>query len=203
VGEEDDLPAGEFSAWLHSTLLALTTDAGAEVPCGTCTACCRSSYFIHIEPDETAALARIPRALLVPAPGLPTGHVVMGYDQDGRCPMLVDDACSIYDDRPRTCRRYDCRVFAAAGLSPDDDGKPLVAVRVREWRFEHATGRDEREHAAVRAAAAFLRAHPESFSDGAVPRSAGDLAVAALHVHQVFLGGEPSVDEVRAALRVE
>lgn len=194
MGEADERSAGPFSDWVDEADHAV-------VPCDGCTACCRSSYFIHIEPDETAALARIPRALLVPAPGLPKGHVVMGYDQNGRCPMLVDDVCSIYDDRPRTCRRYDCRVFAAAELSPDDDGKTLVAVRVREWRFEHPTARDVREHAAVRAAAVFLRAHPECFPDGALPRREGDLAVAAVHVHRAFLGGEPDVDDVRSALR--
>ena len=32
--------------------------------------------------------------------------------------------CSIYDHRPRTCRTFDCRVFAAAGVAVDAD-KPL------------------------------------------------------------------------------
>jgi Fe-S-cluster containining protein len=174
VGEEDDLPAGEFSAWLHSTLLALTTDAGAEVPCGTCTACCRSSYFIHIEPDETETLRRIPRSLLFAAPGLPEGNVVMGYDARGHCPMLVDDRCSIYEHRPRTCRAYDCRVFPAAGLSPDDDSKPLITERVRRWRFDHPTERDVDEHDAVRSAAVSIR------QGSAPPSTAIGLAIAAI-----------------------
>ena len=85
----------------------------AEVPCGSCVACCRSSMFIQIEPDEKRTIARIPRELLFPAPGRPKGHWVMGYDEAWRCPMLVEERCSIYEDPPRTCRMFDCRVMAA------------------------------------------------------------------------------------------
>ncbi len=123
--------AGRFSEWLEDLV------AGGEmaVPCDGCTACCTSSQFVHIEPDETDTLARVPAALRFPAPGLPRGHVVLGYDEQGRCPMLVDGACSIYEHRPRTCRTYDCRVFAATGVAPDST-QPAIAARVREWRFE-------------------------------------------------------------------
>ena len=118
-----------------------------QVPCGACTACCTSSQFVHIEPDETETLAHVPAALRFPAPGLPKGHVVLGYDERGHCPMLVDGACSIYEHRPRTCRTYDCRVFAVTGVEPE--GQPAIAARVREWRFEI----DDRERwDAVRAA---------------------------------------------------
>ncbi|HET7720760.1 MAG TPA: YkgJ family cysteine cluster protein, partial [Acidimicrobiales bacterium] len=107
MAETHTLPAGRFSTWL--------VRIGVDVPCGTCTACCTSSQFVHIGPDERDTLSRIPKALLFPAPGQPKGHVVMGYDERGHCPMFVDGACSIYEHRPRTCRTYDCRVFPAAG----------------------------------------------------------------------------------------
>ncbi len=60
----------------------------------------------------------------------------MGYVDDGACPMLVDGACSIYEHRPRTCRVYDCRLFAALGRVNEDT--PLIAARVRAWEFEYA-----------------------------------------------------------------
>ena len=122
------------------------------MPCGECTACCTASQFIHVGPDEHEALAVIPPAVLFPAPGFPPGHVLMGYDDQGRCPMFKADRCSIYEHRPRTCRTYDCRVFAATGVVPDD---PEIAARVTRWRFEYATdgARQEHEHLKQRAAA--------------------------------------------------
>ena len=130
------VPAGEFSAWLHGMQAALAGAADSDVPCGSCTACCTSSQFIHVEPDETETLAFIPAELLFPAPGLPPGHLVMGHDQDGCCPMLVDGACSIYDHRPRACRVYDCRLFAAIGRV--NEATPQIAARVRAWQFDYA-----------------------------------------------------------------
>jgi uncharacterized protein len=149
----DDLAAGDFSSWLREMRAALRGERDMNVPCDGCTACCTSSQFVHIEPDETDTLARIPKALLFPAPHRPPGHVVLGYDERGHCPMLVDNACSIYDHRPRTCRTYDCRVFAATGVAVDED-KPDIARRVDRWRFSFPTDTDRSQHEAVGAAAA-------------------------------------------------
>ena len=135
--DDQPLAAGDFTTWLGDIKRSIRAGATSNVPCGTCTACCTSGQFVHIAPDETATLAAIPTALLFPAPGGPTGHVLLGYDQHGHCPMLVEGACSIYEDRPRTCRAYDCRVFAATGVSPDAD-KPAIAAQARRWRFSYA-----------------------------------------------------------------
>ena len=172
------------------------------MPCGECSACCRSSYFVHVQPDETATLARIPPELRFAAPGLPDGHVVLGYDEEGRCPMLGERGCTIYEDRPRTCRTYDCRVFAAAGTTPVDDGKNLIAVQVRRWRFEIEDDDDRRRQEAVWAAVAFIRAHPECLArQGGAPARSRDLAILAMRAHDLFMdGAEPTVDAVRAKL---
>jgi uncharacterized protein len=122
-----------FSEWFDGFDAAMRGRHDAAVPCGACTACCTSSQFVHIEPDETDTLAHVPVELRFPAPGLPKGHVVMGYDEHGHCPMLVDGDCSIYEHRPRTCRMYDCRVFAVTGVVAD---QPAIAERVRDWMFE-------------------------------------------------------------------
>jgi Fe-S-cluster containining protein len=152
VTDDSALPAGPFSAWLRGIHAALAAEADSDVPCGTCTACCTSSQFVHIEPDEVDTLAHIPSEVLFPAPRLPAGHVLMGYDERGHCPMLVDGACSIYEHRPRTCRTYDCRIFPAAGVEADIE-KPLIAAQARRWRFEHPTAEDRSDHDAVLAAA--------------------------------------------------
>ena len=139
--------AGAFGAWLEDMHAVRHGERDAEVPCDGCTACCESAQFVHVDGDEADALAHIPAALLFASPG---GDRVMGFDEHGRCPMLVDRRCSIYQHRPRACRMYDCRVYAAAGIVPDD--KPLVAVRVREWHFAEPTPADRAAHDAVRRA---------------------------------------------------
>jgi Fe-S-cluster containining protein len=102
--------------------------------------------------------------------------MVMGYDEHGACPMLVNGACSIYEHRPRACRTYDCRVFAAAGVDVTDDGKPGVATRVRRWRFTFATPRDAEERDAMRRAARYLEAHPGAGGTGSMSASQRALA---------------------------
>jgi Fe-S-cluster containining protein len=149
----DRLPAGELSSWLVGMQAALRGERDADVPCGGCTACCRSSQFVHIEPDETDALAHIPAALRFPAPGRPKGHVVLGYDDHGRCPMLGDHGCTIYEHRPRACRTYDCRIFTATGIEPDAT-QPAVAERVRRWRFAVDTPEARRLRAELESAGA-------------------------------------------------
>jgi Fe-S-cluster containining protein len=164
--DDSELSAGPFSAWLRSIEAALVADAESDVPCGSCTACCTSSQFVHIEPDEVDTLAHIPSEVLFPAPRLPAGHLLMGYDERGHCPMLVDGACSIYEHRPRTCRTYDCRIFPAAGIEADAD-RPAIARQARRWRFEHPTAGDQADHEAVRAAARRVEA-PANATEHAV-----------------------------------
>ena len=184
--DEAPLPAGELSVWLRAMQAALRGERASEVPCGACTACCTSSQFVHIEPDEIETLARIPPALLFPAPRLP-GHRLLGYDEHGHCPMLVEDGCSIYDHRPRTCRTYDCRVFAAAGVEVDEGDMARIGRRARRWRFEARSATSKAEQEAVRAAAAFLAHHP-SVPEHVRPATAAQVAVLAIEVHGAFLG---------------
>ena len=189
-GERSDdgaLSAGDFSSWMIEMQSAIRGERGSDVPCGRCTACCTSSQFIHIGPDETDTLAHVPAELLFPAPRLPSGHVLLGYDQRGHCPMLIDNHCSIYEHRPRTCRTYDCRVFPAAGLEPDSDDKALIAQQVRRWRFGLASPADENQHDAVRAAATFLSEHAELVPGGVAAMTTTQLAVMAIEVHDCFL----------------
>jgi Fe-S-cluster containining protein len=155
MGTEAELAAGDFGEWVADVRAAIRSERDAEVPCNGCTACCTAGQFVHIGPDETATLARIPRKLLFSAPLMPSGHVVLPHDARGHCPMLVDGRCSIYEDRPRTCRTYDCRVFAATGVEPDDG---LIAERVARWRFTYASAADRARHEEVRTTAVAIRA---------------------------------------------
>ena len=209
MSHSDGLPAGDFSAWLTDVQAAIGGTGESDVPCGTCTACCTASQFIHIEPDETETLAHIPAGVLFAAPQLPRGHVVMGYDEHGHCPMLIEGKCSIYAHRPRTCRTYDCRVFPAAGVEPDND-KPLIAAQARRWSFSYRTDDDHTQHDAVRASALYLRDNRGVLGGGNLPANATQLAVAAIEAHVAFLGHDhatsraiivdPEPDAVRVTL---
>lgn len=207
--EGRNLPAGGFSSWLRNTRRAQKTKKGADVPCGDCTACCTSSYFIHIRPDEADTLARIPKKLVFPAPGLPKGHVLLGYGADGHCPMFIGGKCSIYAHRPQACRDYDCRIFPATGLSPGED-KPIISRQVERWKFDLAQSRDREHIAAVRAAARFLREHANRFPARFVPAHPTQVAMVAIKIYEVFLGldkasekgeaGTPVSEVVRAVM---
>ncbi|HMJ53275.1 MAG TPA: YkgJ family cysteine cluster protein [Polyangiaceae bacterium] len=197
--------AGAFSPWLRRIRRSQKLKTvGADVPCGSCTACCRSSYFIHIKADEKRTLARIPRKLLFPAPG-PKGNMLMGYNERGECPMFVENRCAIYEDRPQTCRDYDCRIYAATGVAVD---RALIDEQVRRWRFEHRNELDRREHAAVRAAAEFLQERGDAIGEG-VPSNPARLALLAIEVYDLFLkldessasgGRRPSDTEIAKAV---
>jgi uncharacterized protein len=177
MGDEGDLAAGEFGSWLDGMQAALRGERDSDVPCDGCSACCTAAQFVHIGPDETDTLEHVPAALLFAAPLMPAGHVVIPHDARGHCPMLVGGRCSIYAHRPRTCRTYDCRVFAAAGVTPDDG---LIAARAARWRFDHA-GEDARgRHAAVRRTAVRIRERPHELPDGTAPANASQLAVLAV-----------------------
>jgi Fe-S-cluster containining protein len=191
------IPAGELSSWLRSMVSALRSGGGSDVPCDGCTACCRSAQFVHIEPDELDTLAHVPAELQFAAPGRPKGHVVLGYDDHGRCPMLIEDRCSIYEHRPRACRTYDCRVFPAAGVTPD---QPLVAERTARWEFSYHDKGAQMRHEAVRAAARFVRDHPEVLPPDAAVTST-QRSVLAVELHDLFL--DPDRPPTPSAVRVE
>ena len=179
----------EFGAWLTGITKVLDRDGVSDVPCGSCTACCRASQFVHVEPDELETLARIPRALLFPAPGAPIDHRVMGYDERGHCPMLIDDRCSIYEVRPRACRAYDCRVFSATHVFPEETEKAEVASRARGWTFTYAAEADRQCHRRLVAVAGSIRDEAES-----VPGlTATHIAIAAI-VNLVASDSEPGRD---------
>jgi uncharacterized protein len=192
---ERHLAAGDFSSWLIEMQGAIRGERGSEVPCDGCTACCTSSQFIHIGPDETETLAHISEELLFPAPRMPQGHVLLGYDERGHCPMLIDNQCSIYEHRPRTCRTYDCRIFPATGVEIGDKDKVLIAERARRWQFGFPTDADRIQHDAVRAAAAFLDEHPDVLPDGAAPTNPTQLAVRAIEIHGAFLRKHEGTDQ--------
>ncbi len=113
--------------------------------------------------------------------------------------MLIDGECSIYEHRPRTCRDYDCRVFAATGVVVE--GQPEIAGRVSQWAFTYETEESRAQQAAVKRAAAFLRDHNDRFPPGRLPRQAGALAALAIRLRGLFADAAvPEEERMRAIL---
>jgi Fe-S-cluster containining protein len=199
LNPDAQIPAGPFSAWLRDAREAMRAGTGSDVPCGDCTACCASAYFIHVQPGETRTLEALGKDALIDAPGLPAGHKLLGHGKDGTCPKLIENRCTVYEHRPQTCRNYDCRVFAAAGILESAD-KPRINARVGQWHFEYPTPRDREEHEAVQAAAKFVTENANLFPGGKIPATPSQLAVLAMKVYPVFL--QPLLGPADTARRV-
>ena len=195
----DCLPAGDFSDWLQRMRHALASDGGMDVACGECRGCCVSSYYVKIRAHETVAMKRIGEGNLEACPPREPGSRLLGFREDGHCRMLVDGNCSIYEDRPETCRSYDCRVYAAAEMDAGPD-KPVINRRVARWRFAFPTDRDRSEQRAVAAAARYLRQHPVRFPGGHVPSRPSEIAVLAVKTYAVFVDPPASDREIAASI---
>lgn len=170
----------------------------ADVPCGDCNACCRAGLFVHIGPDEQDTLKQIPKALLFAAPGLPRGHRLLGYNERGHCPMLRDGRCSIYAARPRTCREFDCRVFAITEVEPPGAHSQDLRARVKAWRI--VSDDAGALVAALRAAACFLDDHRALLPAGFVPRDPAQRALRLLGVAEVLHGLENAKPDPNAVV---
>lgn len=176
-------PAGTFGEWIAGMGEVLKGRRTADVPCDGCVGCCVSFYSIALRPDDRAALQAVPaRHLRLPVDG---GLAQMGYREDGTCPMLQAGSCTIYADRPQTCRDYDCRIYAATGLTPDGR-RPVIEERVREWRFQIASPAEAMQYEALRRAAAFIITHAALFPAASKAHSSAAAAVLAVKTWPLF-----------------
>ncbi|MEM8875935.1 MAG: YkgJ family cysteine cluster protein [Planctomycetota bacterium] len=82
-------------------------------PCGKCTAvCCKQTITEHAVllegPDEERRFGPWSETFVLNGN---QSRRVIPY-RAGRCPFLgEDDRCTIYDDRPLHCRRFECTKF--------------------------------------------------------------------------------------------
>ena len=195
---ESTIKAGNFTSWLEQT----QRGEQADVPCGDCNACCRASYFIHVTKADGAARKAIPAPLLFPAPGQPEGCAVMGFNEAGTCPMLIEDRCSIYTRRPATCRDYDCRIFAATGISAGGAEKRDVTAQVQRWQFECSTPDDRKAQDGVKAAGHFLKTYRHLFKTRELPENPTELALLAIRVYEIFIDQHATEDVAQTITKI-
>lgn len=87
-------------------------------PCHLCHAnCCKQNghdYAVLLEEHEWPRFAPFCEAVRIDAGTFARVERLLPY-REGRCQFLdADDRCTIYEDRPVNCRRFEC----AAGFDP-------------------------------------------------------------------------------------
>ncbi|NVK42736.1 MAG: YkgJ family cysteine cluster protein [Oceanospirillaceae bacterium] len=191
------IDAGEFSHWLDDFVTTMKGKGQGNVPCGDCTGCCTSSKFILIRPNDIGAREVIPHDLLFSAPGLPAGYQLMGYDEQGHCPMFKHGQCSIYMERPETCRQYDCRVMAATQANTEVEST-IIQQRIKTWEFRYQENDSQLKANAVLKAMTFIKQHELLFPMNYLPSMESQRAALAIRIHSLFLQPRntwPSVSE--------
>ena len=171
------MDAGRFAHWIVAVQQGMRSGDGNDVPCGGCVACCTSGQLVPVDDDERGGLP--PHAVVDTAEG-----AVLARTDEGACLSLADGRCTVYETRPRACRIYDCRIFAATGLEPEED-KPAIREQAKRWRFRVATDEDRRRSEAVRATVVMLRMQQV----GGRPTSTTQLAARAVLHHDELLQG--------------
>lgn len=201
AAEAQPVDAGPFGQWLAGMRDVLRGKRDADVPCGSCIGCCVSSYPIPLRPEDVRARAEVPEAFLLGRTGS-GDRWLMGFREDGSCPFMNERKCGIYADRPQTCRDYDCRIYAAAGLVPDGN-RPVIEQRVREWVFTFETDAQRAEAAAVRRAAGFVRVNAALFPANVRAGSTTAAAVLAVKTYPLFMTAESAPPEQRVRRLLE
>lgn len=96
-----------------TTILRFHAKHGSEnitsnVDCSGCNSQCCRHYEVFCEKgDDPSLFTGISKE---------TGEPILPRNEDGSCSHLTENGCGIYDRRPKTCRSYDCRPYAIAGV---------------------------------------------------------------------------------------
>jgi len=88
-------------------------------PCGDCSAnCCKRNghdYAVLLRPSEYARFGPFSAVVAMESGGGRVWERVLPYVH-GRCQFLgLDDRCTIYEDRPQSCREFECVRYYNAG----------------------------------------------------------------------------------------
>ena len=92
---------------INVNLTAIISDeAISDVPCNGCTLCCQK-LVPFLSPDELNS-GKYPISL-VNSNDNNDPTITLFKNKHGGCSLLIDNKCSIYEDRPLACRQFDCR----------------------------------------------------------------------------------------------
>jgi hypothetical protein len=86
----------------------LPTNSQTEVPCNTCTECCKSKQALVLHPAQGDDVASY-QVRLATDPGTGATVFLLATKENGECVYLGPTGCTIYERRPLLCRSFDCR----------------------------------------------------------------------------------------------
>lgn len=98
----------------------------ADVPCGACQLCCHNTRVPVTEKEaEAPALKAVitDRGWIIPKEGK-------------ACIHLTESGCDIYDQRPITCRAFDCRKRLVTNMQDDHTIEMNKRWNLNEWEIE-------------------------------------------------------------------
>ena len=114
--------------------------------------------------------------------------------------MLGSSGCTIYDRRPRTCRSFDCRIFAATGIEPPGGSDSKVAERVRDWTFDDSDDQGVTRRA-LDETLMFLKAFEEVFIPYGIEPGTPIVANVAADLMHLFLEPSSEVEQLQAVIK--
>ena len=116
-------PIEFLRAWLNGA---------TETPCGKCIACCYTTK-VELDPDQDSPVALAHLDYTVHE----DGSMWLRKRADGACVHLGPTGCTVYEHRPYTCRRYDCRLGGLVGMADVYEGQRRSPL----WMFKPESGR--------------------------------------------------------------
>ncbi len=92
----------------------------ARTPCGDCQLCCQSTSVASLAPGEEQIYAS----------EIHLGQLVIAKKTNGDCVYLNESGCSIHEDAPLACRKFDCAAMVKLKVRVGDEiyrrGKELL-----------------------------------------------------------------------------
>ena len=185
--------AGSVSDFLSKIQRSQWSDDGIDTPCGDCDLCCRG-LSISIEADESSTLDAIEPQLLDAHQSGDLSYWTIKMKPDGSCPKLVGGKCSIWKDRPRVCKRFDCRLFALGELPPPVRNQSFTD-RVNSWRFSIDLQDDEENFEAFRRAMQLISLHQSTFAKRGIEAGTIQAASLAIDLRHLFFKQSDSLEQ--------
>jgi len=142
-----DIPVGRIDRVVHE----FYREVAGQVDCTQCANCCKVMRPVL----KPADIKRLARRFLMPVAEFRSQYLKKEEDGEGLvfktmpCPFLKDNACTVYDERPRDCRSYPHLhkrnfVFRTMGVVSNCSICPIVFTVYEHLKreFWHSWSRD-------------------------------------------------------------